>query len=1317
MTSDDKSVTAIRSYPDLLLQCLLPAGLLSLLFVIAHFTPWLPQFAPDGPYHWHLQWLLLVTAIAVPLWLSHRLWQLSQQQQQLAVKLQATFNDAAIGMAHVSNDGKILQANQRFADMLQLRVDDLRGVSFQQLTHPDDLGQDLKGLDAVLRGEIDSYDMEKRYRRGDGQYVWAYLSVSYHRGQTPQDSYFVSVIEDIQARKQAAEALQASMAQVRLLLDTTGDAIVGLNQQGEITFANLTAQQQLGYPDNVQLRGLPLNTRLHKHKTALAQWRQITKALEQPHTVNGEADLFVSLNGELLPVAFRAIPIPLAEDGSVLVLCWQNIRERRQQQLKQQAQGYLLRRLLDDAELPDMLSELLKFIESQLPYLRGSILLADPAQQSLSLVAAPSLPIDFTAAVHEVPVRYGSGSCGTAAATGQSVYTTDIHTDMLWLNYRSLAEPYQWMQACWSTPFFSANRRLLGTFGLYLTERREPTAEEVDLIQFISSLAAFLVERSQALDKLKLLSKSIEQSPVAVLICSTDGCIQYCNQRFLTLSGLQQLDIHLHPKLTEILPATECDWYLQAIESLSQGQPVPMRNLKTTDGSGLERWLAYSAYAITDRQQHPSHVLLELEDITSQKQAEQHWIESELRFRTLLDNTPQISVQGYEADGTTFYWNKASEKLYGYSRSEALGRNLLELIVPQTMQTEVKQAIRQMANSGEPIPAGELTLQHKNGQAVQVYSGHAVVRLPDRPAQIFCMDIDLAQRKEHEANQRLAEAVFNSSQEGILITDTSKVIISANPALERLFGFSKAELLGKTPAIFRSGRHTDDFYQQMWHQLSEQHYWMGEVCNRRKDGEVLPIQLSISAVYNDEKQITHYAAVFTDLSELRAKEAEMMFLTEHDELTHLPNRQLCLQLLEQHLKTAKREVTQVAVLMMDLDHFKDVNDSYGHQIGDQLLLQVASRLKQKVRDTDLVSRLGGDEFAIILAGLNEPQDAALVADKLIQSMSTPFVLENQVEVTLGASIGIGLFPEHGDNTATLLQGADAALYRAKAAGRNTFTFYSDAYTSAARDRLTLESQLRRAIKAGHLRVFYQPQVEIYSGRIIGAEALVRWFDPEQGMISPVRFIPVAEACGLINDIGEFVLTETCRQGQQWLQAGFPKLTLAVNVSPAQFRRSDMRKQVTTVLNQTGYPAHALELELTESALMENQETVIQTLNDLRGLGIRLAIDDFGTGYSSLAYLKRFPLDVLKIDKKFIDDIPSSQDDKAIATAIIGIAHTLGFKVLAEGVETQQQLDFLQQQRCDHYQGYFCSPPLPADKFQQLLEQQLKPNVRLVSGTL
>ncbi len=1264
--------------------------------------------------HQILNGLLWLCAVLLPFNLYLSLKAKTLYAAEIKQKLASTFDEAAVGIAHVALTGHFIQVNQRFAQMLQYEPAELAGSTFQDLTHPDDLADDLQLCDELVRGERESFEMEKRYRRRDGQFVWAHLSVSYHRGGDSTQCYFVSIIEDIHSRKQALIALQASMAQVQLLLDATGDAIIGVNQNAEITFVNQAAQQQLGFAQTSQLIGLPVQTLISKQKAALALWREIYKALAQPQPISGEADLFMNLHGETLPTAYRAIPVPKSQDGTVLVICWQNIRERKQQQMKQQAQSYLLHRLLDDAALPDLLTELVKFIEQQLPHLRGSILLADLQNQVMRVVAGPSLPAEYNEKVDGLPIRYGNGSCGTAAATGQPVYVADVHNDMLWLNFQDLVAPYDWLQACWSTPFFDTQRQLLGTFGIYLAEKRDPTPEERDLIQFTASLAAFLVERSNAKGRLELFSKAIEQSPVGVLICGIQGDVQYFNQRFIQLSQVPATLLEEMPQLSAVLPAEQQEWLSTVLPQLQAGQhKVSRQDQHQRADQGLQ-WLESSLYAIVDRNHQISHVLLELEDITMQKQAEQHWMESELRFRTLLDNTPEISVQGYEADGTTFYWNKASEVLYGFSKEEAVGKSLLDLIIPPPMHEDVRAAVSQMAQSGVPLPAGELVLQRKGGEPVQVFSGHAVVQLPGRPSQIFCMDIDLSVRKQQEANLRLADAVFNSSREGILITDTEKVIISVNPALVSLFGYSEAELLGQTPSLLRSGQHHDDFYQQLWQQLTEQNYWQGEVINKHKDGTSLPVQLSISAVFNEERKISHYAAVFTDLSEIRATEAEMIFLSEHDELTHLPNRQLFLQIAEQAIKTARRDHLYSAVLVLDLDHFKDVNDSYGHQYGDELLLQVASRLKHKVRDTDVVARLGGDEFAILLTSLPQVDDAAVVANKLIQHMGTPWILSDAVEVTLGASIGIAVFPDHGDNTTLLLQGADAALYKAKAAGRNTFTFYSDAYTQAARDRLTIEARLRKAIKANHLRVYYQPQIEILSGKIIGAEALVRWFDPEQGMISPMRFIPVAEACGLINDIGEFVLTETCRQGQQWLEAGLPRLTLAVNVSPTQFKRYDMRKQVTQVLNDTGFPAHCLELELTESALMENQETVVQVLDDLRRLGIRLAIDDFGTGYSSLAYLKRFPLDVLKIDKKFIDDIPHSQDDMAIATAIIGIAHTLGFKVLAEGVETAQQLEFLQLQRCDQYQGYFCSPPIPADKFQRLLEQQQQTlNLRLV----
>jgi diguanylate cyclase (GGDEF)-like protein len=399
---------------------------------------------------------------------------------------------------------------------------------------------------------------------------------------------------------------------------------------------------------------------------------------------------------------------------------------------------------------------------------------------------------------------------------------------------------------------------------------------------------------------------------------------------------------------------------------------------------------------------------------------------------------------------------------------------------------------------------------------------------------------------------------------------------------------------------------------------------------------------------------------------------------------------------------AQRHQRQLGVLYIDLDRFKNINDSLGYPVGDELLITLSRRLTQRLRSENMLGRLSGDEFLLIIDHMDNAEEAASVARTLLELLSQPFILSEGPEVFIAASIGISIFPNDGDSAAQLIQHADAAMHHAKEQGRNTYRFYIDSLTKEASDHLELETRLRHAITADQLRVYYQPQVDIKTGRIIGAEALVRWQDPERGLIPPAQFIPLAEETGLIGAIGEYVLRETCLQGARWIEAGLPFLTLAVNLSPHQFLRSNIAELVSRVLAETGFPANHLELELTESALMQQEESAVKMLHLLRAQNIRLAIDDFGTGYSSLSYLKRFPLDILKIDKSFVDDIPFHQDDMEIAATIIAMGHTLGFKVLAEGVETAEQLAFLEAKGCDMYQGYLTSPPVPAEEFAALL---------------
>ena len=635
-------------------------------------------------------------------------------------------------------------------------------------------------------------------------------------------------------------------------------------------------------------------------------------------------------------------------------------------------------------------------------------------------------------------------------------------------------------------------------------------------------------------------------------------------------------------------------------------------------------------------------------------------------------------------------------------KTDAFDIILLDLGLPDSVGLDTLFAMKKGA-ANLPIVVLTGNQDERMGlTAIQQGAQDYVVKGHDQGA-FLCRVLRYAvERHQNESRLRQAATVFENTSEGITVTDAQEHILLVNQAFCKFTGYTENEVLGQTPRMFQSGRHDRYFYAAMWADIKTTGHWRGEVWNRRKSGEIYPQLLSISAVRDELGETTHYVGVFADLTEIKATEARIEFLAHHDALTELPNRLLLGFYLGHCIELSRREGQQLAVLILDLDHFKDINDSFGHPAGDELLKSVACRLSQRLRGTDMLSRLGGDEFAIVLDNISHPRDAIQVAQDIIKVISETCRLGNGLEVHVGTSIGISLFPGQGETSEELLSQADAAMYKAKSTGRGNYQFFSDELTLATRERIALEEHLRKGIANGELRVHYQAQLDIATSRIIGAEALVRWQDPVRGLIPPNRFIAMAEETGLIGALGEWVLRETCRQGRQWIDAGLPPLSLAVNISAHQLRYSHMQETVSAVLEETGYPAKWLELELTEGTLMQHELESVAILQSLRDLDVSLSIDDFGTGYSSLAYLRLFPVDSLKIDKQFIDDIPNDKNDMEITSAIIALAHAMNLKVLAEGVETLAQLEFLKKKGCDSYQGYYHSRPLPVDEFELLL---------------
>ena len=596
--------------------------------------------------------------------------------------------------------------------------------------------------------------------------------------------------------------------------------------------------------------------------------------------------------------------------------------------------------------------------------------------------------------------------------------------------------------------------------------------------------------------------------------------------------------------------------------------------------------------------------------------------------------------------------------------------------------------------------------QQVNGYVFALFSAVLIFFARARLFDFLGMNPGLKRQRQDQERLRQAAVVFDCTREGVLVSDSRGVIVHVNRALVEITGYPAEEVLGRRPNMFKSGRHGPEFYQAMFKTIDEHGEWHGEIWNRRKSGEVYPQWQTVRAITDDKGQVSHYVAVFSDISAIKNSQTELARLVHHDPLTDLPNRLLFTDRTEQALASAQRHQTGCALLMIDLDHFKIINDSLGHNVGDLLLKAVAERLLRVFGKGFTVARLGGDEFAVLIDSCAQASQAAGLAQQVLEIMKGPFDVDKH-QLFISASVGISVFPGDALNAEQLLRNADSALFKAKSSGREGYALYTEELTAHAQYRVEVASDLRRALEQQELRVYYQPVHELKTSRLIGVEALVRWEHPQRGLLAPGEFIPIAERTGLIAEIDAWVLEQACWQMVQWQGAGVELAFVAVNISSRLFARPELFALVSTVLADTGLDPALLELEVTESAVMDNSQVALEQMHRLRALGLRLAIDDFGTGFSSLLRLKRLPVQKLKIDQGFVAGLPGDNDDVAIVRAVIALGQSMGLQVHAEGIEQVGQAQFLLDLDCDLGQGYWFGRPMPA----QDLDWQRAPAIR------
>ncbi|HXE39086.1 MAG TPA: PAS domain S-box protein [Azonexus sp.] len=1180
-------------------------------------------------------------------------------------------------LAESSPDGIYVgtEGHFRYANPAALRLfgaaslDELLGRPIVERIHPADRAAVAGRIASRYAGGENTAPSEETYLRVDGTPVAVEVSaVPFRYGDADGSLVFV---RDISRHKQTDEALRSERLFLRHVIDTSPNLIFVKDRNGRFLLANEALAHAYGTTvDNLQGRtDADFNPNTEEVAAFLAADRQVMESRQGKLVVEERVSF---ADGSQPWYSTTKTPLLDADGGcdKILGVATQiGELKRAAEDLRQNQQ--LLRAIIDN-------SRAVVFVKD----LHGRYLLIN--RRYCELFGVSELEMAGRTDYDVLPAEVAEA----VRATDQQVLASGAPRQFEEIIPQDDG-PHTWLAL--KFPLHDAAGQIYAVCGIAsdITRRKRAEAEiqalNENLEQRVNERTRELhAKEEQLLESLVFNESILMNSPTGILAYRQDGQCVLANPAVAELVGASREQL-LAQNFRQIA-SWQASGLREAAERVLASGVREELEARLTSTFGRDMWVHGQLSRFISRGER--HLLLMLDDITDKMLAAEALAEREREFRSLADNVPDNVIR-YDLAGRVLYLNRTLERTLGRSAGELLGKTAHEA-APDGRYDALAAAVLQVGASGESIDLEQI-VPGPDGQP-----HYHVIRIvaelgPDgRPASVLAVGRDLTEQKVAEEELRLAASVFHNSAEGVLVTDAASTIVSVNPAFSEITGYTEGEALGQTPSLLRSDRHGPEFYRAMWEALGRERRWQGEIWNRKKSGEAYLEWLTINRIDDHTGTPVRYVSVFHDITEMRRKDERIHHLAFHDALTGLPNRTLMLERLQHAVKRSQRENTRLAVTFIDLDRFKGVNDALGHDVGDLLLQEVAHRIKGRLRAMDTVARLGGDEFVVLMEDLREAGDCACLAQDLIAEVARPMqLLGHRVEI--GASMGMAFFPEDGNDPLELMKCADMAMYAAKSAGRNTYRFFQQDMLERTSQRLTLEMELRHAIANDELELHYQPQVDIASGQPTGVEALVRWRHPERGLLAPGEFIPLAEESGLIVELGAWVLDMACRQAGAWRAAG-RRIKVAVNVSARELEAGDLVERIGQLIAQYGFAPTDLEIELTESAVMANPQNVSGIFSRLRQLGVSVAVDDFGTGYSSLAYLRRLPIDILKIDRSFVMDADCNEEDAQIVKTILALGQALKLQVVAEGIETRGQADLLQSLGCRSAQGYLFSRP-------------------------